>query len=157
MKKILASLGVASLTIFWAIRCDNASAPAVVTPAAAVTITTPHGGEDYALFTDTILVKWTINRDSVLSIPNINSISKLFSLDSGRTWNPMAVKDGSALSDSLNYQVTWIGLDTTMQNERTFLNFTKADFLNKGIKLRIETYPPHQKIGISSGYIRFHE
>src|SRR5690242_3072318 len=94
-KKICASLAFSALVMVCAIQCDSGSSPAP-TPAAALTLVSPHGGESFSL-TDEIVVKWQINPDS-LNSPNINSFLNQYSLDSGANWYDMAVKDGSKVA-----------------------------------------------------------
>ena len=147
------SLGMALLVTLCTIRCDSGN-PTASQPADALTLVSPRGGESFSL-TDTIPVKWMVNTDSITA-SNIHSYLKQFSPDSGKNWYDMAVKPGSETTDSNKYQITWTGLDTTMLNNSTQANFTKADLLNRGIKLQVISYPPHSKFGYS-GFIRFHE
>jgi hypothetical protein len=152
-KKICASLGMASLMTLCAVRCDSDN-PAAPQPTEALTLVTPKGGENFSI-NDTVPVKWFINQDS-LNASNINSYLKQYSPDSGKNWYDMAVKPGSAKTDSNKYQITWLVVDTSTFNNTTQANFTKADYLNRGILVQVISYPPHSKIG-SSGFIHFHE
>ncbi len=126
-----------------------------VTPqASALTLVSPAGGETYS-FSDTIVVKWIGNPDSI-GTPPLHSFTRAFSLDSGKDWISLSYNTASAIQDSNVYQETWIGLDTSEVNPATSLPLTKADFLNKGVVVEIVSYPP-ESITRRSGYIFFHQ
>ncbi len=152
-EKICSTFGMASLVILCAIQCDSSN---LISPPNAdpLAILSPRGGEKYSL-TDSLPVRWMVNTDS-LNASNIHSYLKQFTLDSGKTWNDMSVKLKSEITDSNQYQITWIVLDTSMFNNATQANFTKMDFLNRDLKLRVVSYPPHSKTGYT-GYIHFTE
>jgi hypothetical protein len=119
-------------------------------------VAAPVGGESYS-FTQTIPVKWTVNPDSIATNP-IGSFAHQFSLDSGLNWvnttyDPATAIHVEGMSD---YLLNWIGLDTTQVNPITFQPLTKADFLNKGVLIRIVSYGERGRTRLS-GYIFFHE
>lgn len=155
----------AGKTYYWRVRAKNDagvsawSARRFVTAAlateTALTITAPKTGESFPL-NGPIVVKWHVNTDT-LNASNIHSYLKQFTLDSGKSWHDMTVLPGSEITDSNKYQITWIGLDTTQfKCDTCSTTFSKADFLNKGVKLQVISYPPNQRFGYT-GFITFHE
>ncbi len=132
--------------------CTSKSGNPVAPAASALTLVSPAGGEHYS-FSDTILVRWTVNPDSV-GTPPLHSFTRAFSLDSGKDWISMSYNSASAIQDSNVYQETWKGLDTTQINPVTLLPLTKADFLNKGVVVEIVSYPP-ESFTRRSGYLFF--
>jgi hypothetical protein len=120
----------------------------------ALVLAYPAGGESLS-FTDTILVKWIANVDS-LGLQEIRSYAMQYSLDSGRSWIEMSHPLESEIADSNVYRIAWQGLDTAQVDPVTFQPLTKADFLNKGVLVHIVSYPP-KKITRASGFFSFHE
>jgi hypothetical protein len=120
----------------------------------ALILVSPIGGESFS-FTDTILVKWIANVDS-LGLQEIRSYAMQFSLDSGRSWIEMTYPPASGIADSNVYQIAWQGLDTAQVDPVTYQPLTKADFLNKGVLVHIVSYPP-KRITRTSGFVFFHE
>jgi hypothetical protein len=147
------AISAAMLSLFL-INCNSKSNPAA--PAAtAMTLVSPVGGTQYS-FTDTIIVKWIANPDSLGNQP-LPSFNREFSLDSGKNWVHMTASPASYIDNGDDvYQETWTGLDTTQVNPVTFQPLTKSDFLNKGVIVHIVSYPP-KLVTRQSGYIFFHE
>ena len=147
-------VAVFSFLAFFTMHCNSNNNPVAPANKTALTLVAPVGGEHFS-FTDTILVKWIANVDS-LGLPDLRSFAMQFTLDSGKSWIQMSYPAASGITDSNVYQITWTGLDTTQVDPVTYLPLTKADFLNKGIIARVVSYPP-KRITRSSGFIFFHE
>lgn len=126
-----------------------------VAPAAtAMTLVSPLGGTSYS-FTDTIIVKWTANPDS-LGNQILQSFTREYSLDSGKTWIKMTANPASFIDPGNDtYQQTWIGFDSTQVDPVTYSPLTKNDFLNRGVLAHVISYPP-KLITRQSGFIFFH-
>jgi hypothetical protein len=122
--------------------------------ASAMTLVSPVAGQRFSL-SDSIFVKWISNPDSIGTLP-LNSFTRVFSLDSGKSWITMNYNPASAIQDSNVYQFEWTGVDTTQINPVTLLPLTKADFLHKGVVVEIVSYPP-ESVKRQSGYIFFYE
>jgi hypothetical protein len=152
--KFFMSAGLVSLMAFCSMHCNSNNNPVAPANKTALTLVSPVGGEHFS-FTDTIIVKWIANVDS-LGLPDLLSYAKQFSLDSGKSWIELLYPAASGIADSNVYQITWKGLDTTQVDPITYQPLTKTDFLNKGILVHIVSYPP-KKITRVSGFFFFHE
>jgi hypothetical protein len=122
----------------------------------ALLLISPAGGEQYSL-SEPVTVRWITNPDSI-GTPVLTSFTRVYSIDSGMNWIPMSYDTKSAVhtNGSPEYQFDWNVLDTSQINPATSAPMTKADFLNKGVLVKIGSYPPNRGTQIS-GFFFFHE
>jgi hypothetical protein len=152
------SFGFMSLLVCAIIQCgpgDGTNGPTPIdSNALAMTLIQPLGGEQFSV-NDTVLVKW--NADSaIIGIQPLPSFTKQFSIDSGKNWIKMTYDPSTAIDDDHDhFTLPWQVLDTNdyILSESRYI--TKDDFLNKGVLIRIVSYPPNS-FTKKSGFIFFH-